>query len=325
MEQLIISVLMTTYNPNFDYLKESLDSIYSQTYNNFEVILVDDGSEINVKQFLNENQYKNLHYIRLAKNQGITRALNIGLSYCRGKYIARMDDDDISLPNRFKLQVKYFENNPKTNILGCNKINFGENNNQSEIMINNLSRERQQVELFFSNIGVPHPSVMVRKSFLDEFNICYNEDYKKSQDYGLWVSCSKYSKIECLPETLLKYRCHKKQISSNSKEEQMFFKDKVRLDQLERLGIYASEDEKRLHLDFCADNVKKEQQNKMLKWIRKLYKYNEKTLYFDSKIFKYRLFVKGYTNLSDCNKFSRFIKIIYIFKFEFILYYLKRK
>lgn len=325
MEQPVISVLMTTYNPNFKYLKESLDSIYSQTYNNFEIVLVDDGSKVNVRRFLNENQYTNLCFIRLEKNQGITRALNIGLSYCSGKYIARMDDDDISLPNRFELQVKYFESNFETNILGCNKINFGENNNQSEIMINNLSREKQQVELFFSNIGVPHPSVMIRKSFLDKYNVSYNEEYKKSQDYGLWVLCSKYSKIECLPETLLKYRCHKKQISSNSRDEQMFFKNSVRLDQLKILGINPSKNEKKLHLDFCDDNIKKDQQIEMLKWIKKLYRCNKKEQYFNLEIFEYRLFVKGYTNLRDCNMFSKFIKMIYIFKFKFILHYLKRK
>lgn len=325
MKKPTVSVLMTTYNPNLEYLKSALDSIYMQTYSAYEIILVDDGSKIDIRSFLEKNDYKNLCYIQLEKNVGITKALNIGLLHCRGKYIARMDDDDISTIDRLEKQVKFLEENKDINIIGSNKRNFGENTNISDIKINSLSREQQQVELFFSNIGVPHPSLMIRKSFFDSKNINYNENYKKSQDYGLWVECSKYTKLYCLPDILLFYRCHKNQISSISSKEQLFYKDKVRLDQLKNLNIIATDEEKKLHIDFCMDNITINQEKEMLRWIRKLYSYNKAAHYFNEKVFEYRLFVKGYFNLKDSNKLLKFIKVLYIFKLRFILQYFGSK
>ncbi len=324
MQYPIVSVLMTTYNPNLDYLKSALDSIYTQSYDSFEIVLVDDGSEIDLKSAIQAQKCEKLKYIRLEKNQGITKALNVGLTYCQGKYIARMDDDDISATDRLEKQVKYLEEHDNVNILGCNKRNFGVNENQSDIRINNLSREQQQVEFFFSNIGVPHPSVMIRKKFLEENHIQYNEAYRKSQDYGLWVECSKYTQLCCLSDVLLFYRCHKKQISSMSSEEQLSYKNQIRFDQLKQLGIDATEEEKQLHLDFCADKIKKEKQKEMINWIRKLYAHNRNKCYFDSDIFEYRLFVKGYSNLKECNFWEKMIKMLCIFKIKFIKQYIQK-
>ena len=316
---------MATYNPNITYLKQSLESIYNQTYNNFEIILVDDGSDDDLQSFIQSFFDKRIRYVKLKEHVGITKALNKGLKFCRGEYIARMDDDDISLPNRFEKQIQYMEEHMNVNVLGCNKQNFGINNNISNIEINQLSREEQQIELFFSNIGVPHPTVMLRKEFMDRNKIQYNEDYIKSQDYDLWVTCVQFTPIYCLPDVLLKYRCHQAQISVKKRGEQKFYKDLVRINQVEMLGIRPSNMEKEIHIDFCEGKIKKEEYRQLIKWLRKLNKYNRKSKYFDEAIFAYRLFVKAYSGFKDLNPFIKLLNSCLLFKLSFFRIYFIHK
>lgn len=107
-------------------------------------------------------------------------------------------------------------------------------------------------------------------------------------------------------------------------KEQLLYKDQVRFEQLERLKITATEREKKLHIDFCADNLKTQQQKEMLRWIRKLYMCNKREHYFEPRIFEYRLFVKGYSNLKGCNVLLKIARMLYIFKFRFILQYFRK-
>ena len=106
----LVSVIMSTYNADYDYLTESITSILDQTYKNLEFIIINDGSITNPKAIIDNFCDNRIIYIENKFNLGITKCLNIALTYCSGKYIARMDDDDISLPDRIQKQVMYFEN-----------------------------------------------------------------------------------------------------------------------------------------------------------------------------------------------------------------------
>lgn len=324
MTQPLVSVLMTTYNPDKTYFSQAIESILEQTYKNFEVILVDDGSQFDVEKIVKAYDCKKIRYYKLQNNVGITRALNIGLQYCEGKYIARMDDDDICLRQRLEKQVLFMESNPDVHVLGCNKQNFGFNSNVSHIEFAKM-RGQQQVELFFKNAGLPHPSVMLRKSFLDEHKIRYNESYKKAQDYRLWVECVKYTRLYCLPEILLMYRCHEKQISSSSGEEQTYYKELIKFEQLSLLGIKPDDLEKEIHLKFCDDNIPQNQEKEMLCWAKKLYKSNCQKQYFEKKAFAYGLYVKVYINLKTNNKITKLLKSLAVFNVDVLRYFIFKK
>lgn len=276
----LVSVIMSTYNANPEHLRQAISSILKQTYQNFELIIVNDGSTtINPEEIIKSFSDDRIIYIHMEENQGLTKCLNVALDHCRGDFIARMDDDDIALPTRLEKQVEFLRDNPEANIVGSYVEYFGEKTGIHVVKMDN-DREKQQIRLLFSNTAIPHPTAMIRRDFLIRYNIRYNEKYKKAQDYALWVDCVKYSKIDCLPEVLLKYRVHKKQISSKGRSEQTFYNEMIKLDQLKALGVPMDKNQKETHLAFCrmAPDLRiKDTEN----WIRYLKRFNREHDLFD--------------------------------------------
>ncbi|MGE7182761.1 glycosyltransferase family 2 protein [Peribacillus sp. NPDC006672] len=280
----LVSVIMATFNANPEHLKDSIKSILSQTYKNIEFIIINDGSTtINPKKIIDNFKDERILYISNEKNQGLTKCLNIGLNYCNGKFIARMDDDDISFQNRIEKQVNIFEQNSNINILGTNVEYFGNSNKYSNIIMSS-NIEIQQIRLLLGNKAIFHPTVMYRASFLEKNNIKYNEKYKKAQDYGMWVECTKFSNIDCLPEVLLRYRTHPNQISNKNRNEQQDYDDMIRIDQLEFLGIKPSETQIKTHLEFCKMDINLKIRDTE-KWIEFLIRHNKETKKFNANVF----------------------------------------
>lgn len=113
---MLISVVLPAYNVQ-DTIGESIDSILSQTFTDFELIIINDGSQDNTEEVIHAYSDKRIRYYRNEKNEGLIYTLNRGLDLAQGKYIARMDADDVSLPTRFEKQVKVMEESP--NIVVC--------------------------------------------------------------------------------------------------------------------------------------------------------------------------------------------------------------
>src|SRR5688572_768328 len=114
----LISVLMPVYNAG-PYLKESIESVLAQTYDNFEFLIINDGStDSSEKEILSYNDVR-IHYVKCETNSGLIATLNQGLALATGKYIVRMDADDICRPQRFEKQVRFMENHPEIGICGC--------------------------------------------------------------------------------------------------------------------------------------------------------------------------------------------------------------
>lgn len=206
-----ISVLMTAYNSE-KFIAEAIDSILNQTFTDFEFIIINDGSTDKTAEIVNKYTDKRIRFIDNKHNQGLIAVLNQGLDLCRGEYIARMDSDDISLPQRFEKQVAYLDANPDVGILGTAGQNFGANN-----YVNYLP-EIVDAFVLLREVGFYHPSIMMRKSVLDKYNLRYNSDYYLVEDYELWACALKYTKMRNLQEVLLKYRVHPTSVSNaNSK------------------------------------------------------------------------------------------------------------
>ena len=124
-KKLLISVIMPNYNTSVEYLSLAVDSILSQTYENFEFIIIDDCSTDESVDYLASITDPRVRVIRNDVNRGITASLNVALDNARGDYIARMDSDDVSLPERFEKQIAFMEANPDVIVCGTWIQSFG--------------------------------------------------------------------------------------------------------------------------------------------------------------------------------------------------------
>lgn len=214
----MISVVMCSYNTKEGYLRHAIESILNQGYKDFEFIIVDDKSTDNSIDIIKSYKDSRITLICNEKNMGLTRSLNVGISNTKGKYIARMDADDISLPKRLVVQLEYMEDNPDKVLCGSLAIGFGEDIKDIHTHFTN-DDELNKIKLLFSTVLV-HPTVMMRSDVLKYNNIRYDERYKKTQDYKMWIDLSKVGSLGFIKQPLLKYRWHKNQISASQSDEQ---------------------------------------------------------------------------------------------------------
>lgn len=207
-----ISVIMATYKTPEEYLILAIDSILNQTFKNFELIIVCDGDSKEY-EFL-KNRYGDLLKVNILlnkKNSGLPFSLNRAIRISKGKYIARMDSDDIALKNRLKLQFNFMEKHPDYILTSTSVKLFGNVSKKYIYPFKDFSEV--YTSLFYGNLIV-HPSVMIRKNVLIKNNIFYDERFLCSQDYELWSRLKEFGKFHILNDVCLLYRIHDKQISS---------------------------------------------------------------------------------------------------------------
>lgn len=213
----LISVLMPVYNSE-DYLKQAIESILNQTFTNFEFLIFDDGSTDKSKEIILKYAEKDSRIIFFLspENQGYTKHLNKGLEIAKGKYIARMDSDDICLPNRLQMQVNFMEKNEKVWVLGASSLIIDKDANEVGISTRITDPEKLYFISFFIN-PLSHPTVIFRKDQILKIG-GYNNAKVPSEDFDLWVKVLGNGKIANLETPLLKYREHGESISSKKKE-----------------------------------------------------------------------------------------------------------
>lgn len=181
-----ISIIMGVYNCG-KTIKESIDSILNQTYNNWQFIICDDCSSDDTLQIVNDYKEKypgKFIVIKNDKNLGLNKTLNRCLSLADGDYIARMDGDDISIPSRFEKEVNVLENHSEYAIVSCHMITFDDNGDWGVIK----TIETPQSKDFPKHVPVfCHAPCMIRKEAFESVN-GYTEDKKllRVEDYHLW-------------------------------------------------------------------------------------------------------------------------------------------
>ncbi len=241
-----VTVLMPVYNGE-QYLEESIDSIISQTFTDFEFIIVDDGSTDKTPVILNRYTDARIIKLRNPENLGMTNALNRGLLAAQGKFIARMDADDISLPERLAKQVAFMENNPQVGLCGTWIQLIDSDRSKDNILKLPTDDATLRCELLFDS-PLAHPSVMFNRKQLFANQLAYNPSYQYCQDYDLWVRCSTHFALANIPEVLLNYRFHPKQMGRcYSESSQRLESGPVRLVQLEHLGLSPTPKEFEIH------------------------------------------------------------------------------
>lgn len=205
-----VTVLMPVYNAS-PFLKDAIDSILNQTYQHFEFLIINDGSTDNSAEIIDAFDDVRIKHIKLETNGGIVNALNKGLELARGEYIARMDADDISRPQRLDEQVAFMDANQEIGALGT----FVETID-GKALNKQMSTSLLQAALLLNNVFV-HSSVMLRKSVLKKYELKYDDTLKHVEDYLLWTKISQYSNLALLPTVLVEYRITETQISSRHK------------------------------------------------------------------------------------------------------------
>lgn len=213
----LVSVVITVYNGE-KYLGDAIRSILSQDYANFELVICDDCSTDLSSKIIKDYERKDarIHYLKTDTNVGPFVAANQAIIKCNGKYIARLDADDIALPKRLSSQVDYLERNPSYKLIGSSYETIDEDGTVG-VRVDNPHTHNEA--LIFSLFGNPigHSTVMFSKEFAQRFGF-YNEERRKSQDYKLYLDVTRQGgKIGNLNKVLSQYRTHSENITNSFK------------------------------------------------------------------------------------------------------------
>lgn len=214
-----ISVIMSVYNDEV-YVREAIDSILSQTFQEFEFIIVDDGSSDNSAKVIKSYDDDRIIFIE-QENNGLTKSLNKTIKVARGRYIARMDSDDVSVKERLQKQFEFLESHKEYALVGTNVLKIDDNSEEIERNFTKNSDEDIR-KTFKSRNCIAHGSVMINKTLVGD-DVFYDESFKYAQDYQLWTKLASKHKVANLMEHLYKLRIHNQSISKQKIEEQSIY------------------------------------------------------------------------------------------------------
>ena len=205
----LVSILMPVYK-TAPYLKEAMDSMLAQTFEDFELIVLNDCSPDNAEEILDTYSDTRIVRYKAEKNCGLANILNIGMGMARGKYIARMDSDDISLPERLHIQVKYLESHLDVDLCSCGMRLFGTRN---DVWIRDFDMESVKFRALFHSPILHASSVWRDSSFRD---LRFNQSFVPAEDYELWTrALVSGCKMVNLPQVLYLYRTFPQQATAN--------------------------------------------------------------------------------------------------------------
>jgi len=240
-----VSVVMPVYNSE-KYLEEAVQSILGQTFPGFEFIILDDGSLDSTPRLLTDYAARDPRLIihRFASNQGLASALNFGIHQARGEYIARMDADDVSLPERLEKQIDFMDAHSEVGVCSTGAEFIGEK--RSKKWHYETSHDAIHARMLFVN-AIAHPTVMLRASILQKHALEYDPDVRYAQDYELWSRIITKTRFANLSHILLKYRVHPDRISAKYSVQQLQMFNRIYRQLLAPLGIEPTDAELEIH------------------------------------------------------------------------------
>lgn len=197
-----VSVLMPVYNTDPTHLRAAIESILNQTYTDFELIILNDSPDNReLEKIVKSYDDPRILYADNEMNLGIANSRNKLIDMARGKYLAIMDHDDVSYPNRFEKQVKYLNENPFVGVVSSNVEYF------PKYRVTKFPRFNIDIKrcLMIENV-VPHTAMMIRKSILDDTGIRYENQYTPAEDYMLVVRLAEHTMFYVFRDPLVKYR-----------------------------------------------------------------------------------------------------------------------
>lgn len=233
-----VTVLMPVFNAE-KHLKEAIDSILNQDFTDFEFLIINDGSSDGSESIILSYDDSRIRYVKNETNLRLIATLNKGFDLARGKYIARMDADDISLPNRFTEQVKFMDGNPEVVVCGTWFQSMGDSN--SVVKYPNDDTGIKFMALY--QCPFCHPSVMLRTDALRDNQLKYSSEFPHAEDYEFWLRMSHVGKLTNLDQVLFQYRQHSESISRVESETQVRLSVEIRRSFFEVTGVKPSDQE----------------------------------------------------------------------------------
>jgi len=208
----LVSILMPVYKTSH-YLREAIDSILSQTFTDFELIVLNDCSPDDAEVVLDEYQDPRIVRYLSEQNVGLANVLNIGMQMAKGKYVARMDSDDLSTPDRLNVQVDYLERHPDIDLCSCGMSLFGAKEGK---WVRESDPDMVSISaLFFSPIL--HASSVWRKDVFEIEELHFKQEMVPAEDYDLWCrALSKGLRMVNIPDCMYLYRIHSNQATENT-------------------------------------------------------------------------------------------------------------
>lgn len=276
----LVSVVMATYNGE-RFIAEAIQSVLDQTFTDFEFIIVDDGSIDTTASIIASFNDPRILYLIKETNTGIADSLNLGINQAKGQYIARMDDDDVCMPERFEHQVKFLELN--SDIIVCATPVKYDKYLPRELKAE--THEYLKMAMLFSN-PIVHPSVMIRKHVLSHYK--YNPLKVPSEDYDLWSRLIWEGQFYKLKEPLLFYRSRKESETSKRRKEQLLLNVSIAEYMFDRTGFkkWLKPNE---HLKILASHdysISGRQLRRLIKWQKQLKTVNKDVGIFSNDTFK---------------------------------------
>jgi glycosyltransferase involved in cell wall biosynthesis len=236
MNEPLVSVLMPVYN-GARFLEEAVQSILNQTFEDFELLIINDGSTDESEQIINGFKDPRIRLVNKPRNEGLVKALNDGIGLAKGTLIARMDADDIAHKDRLSKQVAFLKSNPDIDVLGCHIDLIDERQNIIGERIYGIDHDDIKIDSLF-HCPVPHPGVIFKKDKFISNNLFYNPAYQYyAEDYDLWQRALAILKFANYNEKLLLYRITVNQASSVYLIQQKKEADNIRLNYLRQLGL----------------------------------------------------------------------------------------
>lgn len=282
----LVSVIVPAYNAE-RYVRDCIESIIRQTYRNFEIIAIDDGSTDGTLSALQAIQDNRLRVVALAKNTGLTNVRNRGVAESRGELIAWLDSDDISHPRRLQLQVEALQD-PAVDICGSYVQAFGSATDRWQYP---CSAAQIRCRMLFDD-PLATSSVTMRRSLLVGMDPVFRDDFPPAEDYDLWERIATATNTIILPRYLTHYRVHGAQSSTRGREKQRSAVWAIQNRQLERLNILPSDEEKALHLKIGVDwnlSLTNEELDQCHRWLEKLASANDSNSVYPEAAFRYTL------------------------------------
>lgn len=308
----LLDVLTCVYNAEA-YIENAVKSILFQSYPNIHLVIVTDpctDRTIEIIKLLNQ-QYPQITLVENETHAGSITCFNIGLTYCKGDYIARMDLDDLIHPLRFEKQMNYFLNHPEIAAVSSFMRVFNENGPTQDVTYREDFDIQKITLLFFSPLS--HAATIFKGEVLRRFQ--YDVKMKYAEDYDLWLKVMSEYKTAVLPEYLYLYRTHINQ-STNEKNRLIAIETwKIIMQRLfSKLGLMINEDQMELHVQYNL--LRNPLPDKgvylsWLKWMNTIYEFNRNAQYFDST--QLREFVFTYSFIDAFDRFKNELTVAELF------------
>lgn len=277
-----VSVVMPVYN-GAKYVKDAIFSILNQNFEDFEFLIIDDKSTDNTVEVIKSIKDPRIRLILNEKNLGRAGSDNAALAYVQGKYIAKMDSDDICLKQRFFKQVSYLDQHPEINVVGSWMQNFGYSSYLNKYPVHPAMA--RCASLFGLPVG--NPSIMLRAELFTKEGMHYNAQLKQTEDFDFFSRYADKLVVSTLPETLIKYRTYPDTTKKTILEVRGEVSHWVRENFLKSWGIPYSPKEAMIHNAIAHANLDLAESDNFSEyhdWLLKIQQYNVKRPFFDANV-----------------------------------------